>query len=102
MKRWSDWGVEEWGNFVTIGSLFLALALASFYAIRRTWRWDRLGASLTTFFIGLTVLFGLSVYGMLWPAPWLLHIRWALRIGLTAVAAVAIVTMATDEPPRKD
>lgn len=99
----SHWDIERWGDFITIGSLFVALLLASYYAIRRTWRWDRLGFALTLFMLGMAGLFGLSVFTMLFGgSQWILHMRWVIRATLTFVAGYAIVIMATDEPPERE
>jgi hypothetical protein len=97
----THWDRERWGDFVTIGLLFLTLAVASYYAVRRTWRWDKLGLALTGFFVGLTALFGLAVYVIAFgPVLWLTHLRWVIRVALAMSAVYAIVIMATDEPPQ--
>lgn len=92
--------IDQWGDLITLGSVFVAFLVMTYYAQRRTEHWDRLGVALTAVTACIAALFGLGFYLSLFGGGvWLLHARWVIRGVLTVIAWYAIVMMAADKPP---
>lgn len=90
---------ESWADTATLAMLALMFVVMLYYAIRRTWRWDRLGTALTIVVacLALSYSFGLASI-FLTHSLWVPWVRWTIRGLLLGGGAFAILVMKLDEP----
>lgn len=94
---------EQWADAVTRGLLTLMWAVMLFFELRRTWRWDSLGRSLTVLTGCLLVSYGIGTVTLVTTLDiWRPEIRWITRVVLFSAGVSTIVVLVRDRPPVRD
>jgi hypothetical protein len=99
MHTMSSWNREQWGNFLTLGMSSLVFWTMTYYMLKRTWRWDWLGRSLTVLSISLACLFTLSTITLFDALVWPVEVRWLFRVAIIVSGLIVILTLKFDAPP---
>jgi hypothetical protein len=91
---------EAWGDVATLGMLSLMWWVLLHYAVKRTWRWERLGIALTIVVACLAISYSFSTVTLFLNANlWVPSVRWTTRIALFGAGSFVIVVMRFDAPP---
>lgn len=93
---------EGWADVATLGTLSLMWAVMLYFEIRRTWKWDALGRSLTVLTGCLFVSYSIATMNVLTSGNiWTPEVRWSTRVALIISGTVTIVVLALGRMPER-